>query len=150
MRVVIQLVKDASVEVNKRIIGNIGRGLLVFAGFEEGDTSEDIEWIARKIVRMRIFQDREQKMNLSVEDVEGQLLIISQFTLHASTKKGNRPSFMRAASTDDAEELYDQFIHILEHKYQLNIESGEFGAMMEVKLINDGPVTIFMDSKNRE
>lgn len=150
MRVIIQLVSEASVAVNSEIVGEIDKGLMVLAGFEEEDTEEDLQWIARKIVNMRIFPDEDDKMNLSVQDVNGEVLIVSQFTLHASTKKGNRPSFMQSASAKYAEKLYEKFLHILEHKHQQKIDSGEFGKMMKVKLTNDGPVTIYMDSKNRE
>ncbi len=150
MRVVIQLVKESSVQVNNSIIGRIGRGLMVLVGFEEADTMEDIQWISRKLLNMRIFPDEEGKMNLSVKDVSGEILIVSQFTLHASTKKGNRPSFIYAAPPDKARNLYNTFLKHLKSTTSIPISTGEFGAMMEVSLINDGPVTITMDSKNKQ
>ena len=150
MRAVIQRVRKASVRVDEYVTGSIGQGLLVFVGFESEDTKEDLKWLARKICRMRIFEDDEGKMNDSVQDVEGKLLVVSQFTLHASTKKGNRPSFMAAAGAEKAEKLYDRFVDHLSGQLDGAVETGVFGAMMDVELINDGPVTIWMDTKNKE
>lgn len=150
MRVIIQLVSKAGVKVDNSIVGEIGRGLLVLVGFEESDTMEDMKWIARKIENMRIFIDENGKMNRSVKDVGGEVLFVSQFTLHASTKKGNRPSFIYASPPDKALSQYNQFIELVKETYAVPVASGEFGAMMEVQLINDGPVTISMDSKNKE
>ena len=128
----------------------MGNGLLVLVGFEESDTSEDILWMCSKIARLRIFGDENGAMNLSVMDVDGEIMVVSQFTLHASTKKGNRPSFMKAAKPDMAIPLYEQFIEQLENEIQQKIPTGEFGADMKVSLVNDGPVTIIIDSKNKE
>ncbi|PQB03656.1 D-aminoacyl-tRNA deacylase [Aureitalea marina] len=150
MRVVIQRVSEASVEVDGKITGQIDRGLLVLLGIETSDTEEDALWLAGKIVRMRIFGDESGHMNLSVADVQGNILVVSQFTLHAQTKKGNRPSFIKAARPEQAKPIYNYFIHRLEDQMGKKISTGEFGAMMNVQLINDGPVTITMDSKLRE
>ena len=150
MRVVIQRVNRAAVRVNGQETGSIDKGLLVLAGFEEADTAEDVEWMVGKIVRLRIFDDSEGVMNLSVTDVDGQILVVSQFTLHAKTKKGNRPSYIMAAKPDIAIPLYNQFIARLEAETKKPVPSGIFGAMMRVSLENDGPVTIIIDTKNRE
>jgi D-tyrosyl-tRNA(Tyr) deacylase len=150
MRAVIQRVESASVMINSRVKSEIGRGLLVFIGIEENDTHEDIEWLCGKIIRLRIFNDSEGIMNLSVSDINGEILVISQFTLHASTKKGNRPSYIRAAKTDTAVNLYEEFIKRLEHAYHREIKTGKFGALMKISLVNDGPVTILIDTKNKE
>lgn len=150
MRVVIQRVSQANVSVNGSITGSIGNGLLVLAGFEHSDTEEDLEWMVGKIVRLRIFNDAEGIMNLSVIDVNGQILVISQFTLHAKTKKGNRPSYVQAAPPDIAIPLYEKFIMMLEHATTKRVERGVFGAMMDVSLVNSGPVTIIIDSKNKD
>lgn len=150
MRVVIQRVNHAAVRVNGQETGSIDKGLLVLAGFEEADTAEDVEWMAGKIVRLRIFDDSEGVMNLSVTDVDGQILVVSQFTLHAKTKKGNRPSYIMAAKPDIAIPLYNQFIARLEAETNKSVPSGIFGAMMRVSLENDGPVTIIIDTKNKE
>lgn len=150
MKVVIQRVSEASVTINKIVKGKINAGLLVLVGFEETDTQEDIAWMSGKITRLRIFGDDNENMNLSVSDVGGEILLISQFTLHASTKKGNRPSFIKAAKPDLAIPLYEQFIQQLEIDLGKPIQTGEFGADMKVALINDGPVTITIDSKNKE
>ena len=149
MRVTIQRVSEASVIINGQVKSSIGNGLLVLAGFEEADTQEDLEWMSSKIVNLRIFQDGNEQMNLSVKDVNGDIIIVSQFTLHALTKKGNRPSFIRAAKPDVAIPLYEKFISSLEKELGKKITTGIFGADMQVELINDGPVTIFMDSKDR-
>jgi D-tyrosyl-tRNA(Tyr) deacylase len=150
MRVIIQRVTSASVSIDNKVHNAIGKGLLVLVGFEESDTEEDLQWIAKKIVDMRIFSDSEGKMNLSIQDVGGEILLISQFTLFASTKKGNRPSFIRSAKPDIAIPLYEQFIVILNSHLPDKIKTGIFGADMKVALVNDGPVTILMDSKDRE
>lgn len=150
MRLVIQRVREAKVEVNEEVTGAIKTGLLLFVGVEEADDSDDVEWLCRKVVNMRIFNDDEGQMNLSVKDVSGEIIAVSQFTLHAATKKGNRPSFIRAAAPDYAEKLYEQFKFQLSALLGKTVESGRFGANMQVSLVNDGPVTITMDSKNRE
>ncbi|HNS30744.1 MAG TPA: D-aminoacyl-tRNA deacylase [Tenuifilaceae bacterium] len=150
MRVVIQRVNRAAVRVSGQETGSIGKGLLVLAGFEDADTAEDVEWMVGKIVRLRIFDDSEGVMNLSVTDVDGQILVVSQFTLHAKTKKGNRPSYIMAAKPDIAIPLYNQLIARLEAETNKSVPSGIFGAMMRVSLENDGPVTIIIDTKNRE
>ncbi|TNE75964.1 MAG: D-tyrosyl-tRNA(Tyr) deacylase [Bacteroidetes bacterium] len=148
MRALIQRVSRASVSVNNEIVGAIDQGLMVLLGIAHDDSTNDIDWLVGKITNMRIFSDEEGKMNLSVQDVKGQILVVSQFTLHASTKKGNRPSFIEAARPEIAIPLYEKF------KTELGkivpIASGEFGADMKVSLINDGPVTIWLDSQNKE
>ena len=150
MRVVIQRVSSASVTIDGKMKSSIEKGLLVLLGIEDADTNEDIEWLSGKITRLRIFGDETGAMNLSVADVNGEILLISQFTLHANTKKGNRPSFLKAAKPPTAIPLYEQFITQLEKDLKKTIQTGEFGADMKVNLINDGPVTIVIDSKNRE
>ena len=150
MRLVIQRVSEASVTVDGTVTGRIGTGLMILCGIELDDTSEDIAWLVPKVTQMRIFSDAEGKMNLSVKDIAGGLLIVSQFTLHASTKKGNRPSFIRAARPEQAIPLYEQFIRELETDTGRTVERGIFGADMKVALINDGPVTIVIDSRARE
>lgn len=149
MRVVLQKVSEASVTIDGNVNGAIGKGLLLLAGFEAEDTTEDLDWMVRKVLNMRIFSDEVGLMNLSVVDVEGELLVVSQFTLHASTKKGNRPSFIKAAKPDQAIPLYEQFLKMLQVQYKAP-QTGEFGANMKVSLLNDGPVTITIDSKNKE
>ena len=150
MRVLLQRVKNASVTIEGDIHSQINQGLLIFLGIEEEDGQEDIDWLVRKIVRMRIFSDENDAMNLSVQDVDGECLVVSQFTLHANSKKGNRPSFIRAAKPEIAIPLYEEFILQLSHEMDKEVKTGSFGAMMDVALINDGPVTIWMDSKSRE
>ena len=150
MRIVIQRVSEASVFINESEKRSIGKGLLLLCGIEEGDRQVDIEWISQKIVQMRIFSDAEDKMNLSLKDIDVEILLISQFTLHASTKKGNRPSFIKAARPDTAIPLYEKMIQQLEVDGGKKIITGEFGADMKVSLVNDGPVTIIIDSKNKE
>jgi len=150
MRTVIQRVSRASVTINNQKKSEIGSGLLVLAGFEESDNDTDIEWMCNKIVQLRIFNDSNNIMNLSVTDTGGGILIISQFTLHAKTKKGNRPSYIKAAPPDIAIPLYDKFVSRLTELLGKPVGSGEFGAMMEVELVNDGPVTIIIDTKNKE
>jgi D-tyrosyl-tRNA(Tyr) deacylase len=148
MRVVIQRVSRAAVHIEGKTVGAIARGLLILVGVEEADGEEDLVWLCGKIVGMRIFSDPEGKMNLSVVDVGGSALVVSQFTLHASTKKGNRPGFTKAARPETAIPLYERFV--AELRKSVPVETGEFGADMQVELTNDGPVTILMDSKNRE
>lgn len=150
MRVVVQRVSSARVTIAGRIAGQIERGLLIFVGIEAADTAADGEWLAQKIAKLRIFADAEQHMNLSVVDLAGGILLISQFTLHASTQKGTRPSFNAAARPEHARPLYEQFIAQLTAALGRQVETGEFGAMMEVTLVNDGPVTLVIDSKIRE
>ena len=150
MRSTIQRVSEASVTVEEKMISSIGIGLLVLVGFEEADTNEDIEWTAAKLVNLRIFTDENELMNLSVKDVKGDIIVVSQFTLHAMTKKGNRPSFIRAAKPNIAIALYEKFIFLVGKELGKNVGTGEFGGDMKVSLINDGPVTINIDSKNRE
>ena len=150
MRVVIQRVSQASVTIEQKIKSEIGAGLVILLGIEEADTSEDVEWLVRKILQMRIFPDDEGVMNRSLLDVAGEILLISQFTLHASTKKGNRPSYIKAAKPDQAIPLYQETIKLIEAELGKEIGTGEFGADMKISLINDGPVTITMDSKNKE
>ena len=150
MRVVIQRVSEASVKIEGLLKGRIGPGMLILAGFEEEDHREDLEWMVRKIANLRIFDDDQGVMNLSVSRVSGQLLVVSQFTLHASTRKGNRPSYVKAAVPDIAIPLYESFCTMLQTYTGIKIETGEFGAHMEVQLINNGPVTIIIDSKKRE
>lgn len=150
MRVVIQRVKKASVEVDKKIVSEINNGLLILLGIEADDTQEDINWLTRKIANLRIFSDENDAMNLSVIDIKGDIIVVSQFTLHASTKKGNRPSFIKAARPDVAIPLYESFVLQLEKEINKKIQTGVFGAMMDISLINDGPVTICIDTKNKE
>ena len=150
MRAVIQRVSKASVSIHGTERGQIGHGLLVFIGIEESDNREDIDWLSGKISRLRIFNDNEGVMNLSIQDTAGEILVISQFTLHASTKKGNRPSYILAARPETAIPLYEQFVKQISLDLGKEVKTGEFGAMMEIGLINDGPVTIIIDSKNRE
>lgn len=150
MRIVLQRVKKASVSVQQEIIGSIHQGLLILLGIEPEDTQKDIDWLIKKITSMRIFNDDNNTMNLSVSDVQGEILVVSQFTLHASTKKGNRPSYIRAAKPEIAIPLYEKFILDLERSMGNPIPTGKFGANMQVELINDGPVTIILDSKNKE
>lgn len=150
MRIVIQRVLNADVKITGKTIGEISRGLLVLVGFEEADTTEDLQWISAKISALRIFEDTDGKMNLSLRDTGGELLVVSQFTLFADTKKGNRPSFIRAAKPETAIPLYEQFIRLLQQQIPCKIQTGKFGANMQVSLVNDGPVTICIDSKNKE
>jgi D-tyrosyl-tRNA(Tyr) deacylase len=150
MRVVLQRVSEASVTIAGEKTAAIGPGFLILLGIESSDTQEDIDWLAGKIARLRLFSDAEGAMNLSLEDSGGQCLVVSQFTLHASTKKGNRPSFIKAARPEVAIPLYEAFVLRLEEELKKKLETGRFGAMMEVALINDGPVTIQIDSKRKE
>jgi D-tyrosyl-tRNA(Tyr) deacylase len=150
MRTVIQRVTKASVSINDEVRSEIGTGLLVLAGFEETDNETDIEWLCNKIVNLRIFDDSNNIMNRSILDVGGDILAISQFTLHAKTKKGNRPSYIKAARPEIAKPLYERFVIRLSELIGKGIGTGEFGAMMQVELINDGPVTIIIDTKEKE
>lgn len=150
MRVVIQRVSQASVTIEGRLTGAIEKGLLVLVGFEQTDSDEDVEWMTGKITQLRIFDDDQGVMNLSVKEIFGDILIVSQFTLHAKTKKGNRPSYIQAATPSIAIPLYEEFIKRVENAIGKKVATGEFGAMMMVSLVNDGPVTIIIDSKNRE
>ena len=150
MRGVIQRVNAAEVMIDGRTVGRIGPGLLVLVGVEEGDTSADADWVAEKTARMRIFADEAGKMNRSVVDIDGGLLVVSQFTLHAATQKGNRPSFLRAARPEEAVPLYERFLAALEREAGRPVARGVFAADMEVSLVNDGPVTILLDSRRRE
>lgn len=150
MRLVIQRVAEASVTVAGNLKSSIKNGLLILLGIEDADTPEDIEWLCKKVSLLRVFDDENGVMNLSVKDVEGELLVVSQFTLHASTKKGNRPSYIKASKPDFAIPMYERFVKTLEAISGIRVQTGEFGAMMEVRLLNDGPVTIIMDSKNKE
>ncbi|MDT0641542.1 D-aminoacyl-tRNA deacylase [Zunongwangia sp. F363] len=149
MRVVLQRVAEASVTINHRVNAVIEKGILILFGIEDEDGEEDVEWLCNKIVKMRIFNDEDQVMNLSLKDVGGDAIVVSQFTLHASTKKGNRPSYIKAARPEIAIPLYEKFIEVLEEKLGKKVGTGEFGADMKVSLLNDGPVTILMDSKNK-
>lgn len=149
MIVVIQRVSESSVKIDGHISGQIGKGLMILLGIEEADGQEDIEWLSKKTVNLRIFPDENGVMNKSVLESGGDILLISQFTLHASTKKGNRPSYIKAAKPDIAIPLYERFIEVLESEMGKPIQTGEFGADMKVSLVNDGPVTIIIDSKNR-
>lgn len=150
MRIVIQRVAEASVTVEGSVTGLIGTGLLVLMGIEDADTDEDITWLSNKIVNLRIFNDESGVMNLGIKDVGGDILLVSQFTLHASTKKGNRPSYIKASKPDIAVPMYEKMIRQLEIDLGKKIQTGIFGADMKVWLLNDGPVTIVIDSKNRE
>ena len=150
MRAVIQRVSEASVTVNNKVISSINNGLLVLLGIEDADTSEDIIWLIGKLSKMRIFSDSEGKMNLSLNDCNGSLLLVSQFTLHAMTAKGNRPSFIRSAKPEKAIPVYEEFIKIWQQQTNVPIQTGEFGADMKINLLNDGPVTIVIDSKAKE
>jgi D-tyrosyl-tRNA(Tyr) deacylase len=149
MKVVAQRVREAAVNIEGVVVGQIGVGLLLLAGFEAADSEEDIDWMAAKLIQMRIFSDENGLMNKSVQDIGGEMLVVSQFTLHASTKKGNRPSFIQAARPEQAIPLYENFKKQLAILLGKPIASGEFGADMQVQLTNDGPVTIVIDSKNK-
>ncbi len=150
MRLVVQRVSSASVKVDKLVVSEIGTGVLILAGIEDADTAEDIDWLVKKVCQLRIFGDPEGVMNLSVQDVSGEMIVVSQFTLHASTKKGNRPSYVRAARPETAIPLYEQLIFEFSKTLGKQVGTGIFGAHMDVSLINDGPVTIILDSKNKE
>jgi len=150
MRIIIQRVSEASVKVEGEIISAIKNGMLVLVGIEDSDSEDDIEWLTTKIVQLRIFDDENGVMNLSVKDVNGEILIVSQFTLHASTKKGNRPSYIRASKPDFAIPMYEKFIQKTQELLGKKVGTGKFGAMMDVALVNDGPVTIIIDSKQKD
>lgn len=150
MRVVVQLVKQASVTVEEKVISEIKKGYLILLGIEVEDTQEDINWLAGKITRLRIFNDDNDAMNNSIIEANGDVIVVSQFTLQAKTKKGNRPSFIKAARPEIAIPLYEKFVAQLESELGKKVQTGKFGAMMDVALINDGPVTILIDSKKRE
>ena len=150
MRVVIQRVTSASVVVDNNSVANIGIGLLILVGIEAADSQEDIDWLVSKIIKIRIFEDENQVMNNSIQDISGDIIVVSQFTLHAATKKGNRPSYIKAARPEIAVPLYENFNRKLELEFGRKIQTGIFGADMKVSLLNDGPVTILIDSKNRE
>jgi len=150
MRVVIQKVREASVSVEGKVISEIGQGLLVLVGVENNDTEDDIDYLVKKTAQLRIFQDQDGVMNLSVKDVICEVIVVSQFTLEASTKKGNRPSYIKAARPEQSVPLYERFVRSLETALGKKVGTGEFGAMMEVSLVNDGPVTIIIDSKQKD
>lgn len=150
MRTVLQKVSSASVTIENKVVANIQKGLLVLVGIEDADNQEDIDWLVGKIAKIRLFNDENQLMNLSVQDINGDIIVVSQFTLHAATKKGNRPSYIKAAKPEIAVPLYDNFVRKLEQELGNKIQTGVFGADMKVSLVNDGPVTIIIDSKNRE
>ena len=149
MKVIIQRVSKASVIIADKIVSEIKLGLLILVGIENADTDEDITWLSKKITNLRIFNDASQRMNLSIQDVAGDIIVVSQFTLHASTKKGNRPSYIKAAKPDIAIPLYESFVNQIEKELGKKVQTGEFGAYMQLDFVNDGPVTISMDSKNK-
>lgn len=150
MRILIQRVSEASVTIDGNVKSAIGYGLLLLVGIEHEDDKTDIEWLTKKVLNLRIFNDENEVMNRSVKDIDGEILVISQFTLHASTKKGNRPSYIKAAKPEVSIPLYEQFVQQLEKEFGKTVGTGEFGADMKVQLLNDGPVTIWIDSKNKE
>lgn len=150
MKVVIQRVSSASVTIDSKIVADIQKGLLVLVGIEDADTQEDINWLCQKITNLRIFGDEDDVMNLSVKDIDGEIIVVSQFTLHASTKKGNRPSYLKASRPEVAIPMYENFIKHIEKELGKKVQTGIFGADMKVLLLNDGPVTIQIDSKNKE
>lgn len=150
MKAVIQRVLQSSVTIDQKVVAQIDKGLLVLIGIEDSDTKEDIDWLTSKIANLRIFGDENQVMNLSVKDITGEMLVVSQFTLHALTKKGNRPSYIKAARPEIAIPLYEAFVHQMEIELGKKVQTGQFGADMKVALINDGPVTIIIDTKNKE
>jgi len=150
MRIVIQRVSEASVKVEGEIISSIKKGMLILVGIEDADTQDDIDFLVKKIVLLRIFDDENGVMNLSVKEVEGEIIVVSQFTLHASTRKGNRPSYIRASKPDFAIPMYEKLIESVEIAFGKKVGTGKFCAMMDVALVNDGPVTIIIDSKNKE
>ncbi|MDD3567060.1 MAG: D-aminoacyl-tRNA deacylase [Bacteroidales bacterium] len=150
MRVVIQRVSEASVTVGGGVVGSIAKGMLILVGFEDADVDGDIDWMVNKLCNLRIFDDAEDVMNLSIMDIEGEFLVVSQFTLHAKTRKGNRPSYIKAAHPETAIPLYHQFVDKLRRHSQLTVSEGIFGAKMLVDIRNDGPVTIIIDTKNKE
>jgi D-tyrosyl-tRNA(Tyr) deacylase len=149
LKVVIQRVLSAAVSISEKIVAQIDHGLLVLVGIEDEDSQEDIHWLSQKIINLRIFGDENEVMNLSVKDIHGAIIIVSQFTLHANTKKGNRPSYIKASKPEIAIPMYEKFVHQMELELGKKIQTGKFGADMKVALVNDGPVTIIIDSKNK-
>jgi D-aminoacyl-tRNA deacylase len=150
MKIVLQRVSSASVTIDHKIVAEIQKGLLVLIGIEDADNQEDIDWLVSKIVNLRVFGDENYVMNLSVKDIDGEIIVVSQFTLHASTKKGNRPSYIKASKPDIAIPIYENFVQKLRFEFGKKIQTGVFGANMKVSLINDGPVTIVIDTRNKE
>ncbi|WP_339887678.1 D-aminoacyl-tRNA deacylase [uncultured Flavobacterium sp.] len=150
MKAVIQRVSEASVTIENKIVAQINQGLLILIGIEDADNQEDINWLTTKIANLRIFADENEVMNLSVKDINGEIIVVSQFTLHAATKKGNRPSYLKAAKPEIAIPLYENFVSQMENEIGKKVQTGQFGADMKVALINDGPVTIIIDTKNKE
>ena len=150
MKIVLQRVSSASVTIENKVVADIQKGLLILVGIEDTDGQEDIDWLVGKITKIRVFDDENHVMNLSVQDIDGDIIVVSQFTLHANTKKGNRPSYIKAAKPDIAIPLYENFVKKLDFELGKKIQTGVFGADMKVSLLNDGPVTIIIDSKNRE
>ena len=150
MKAVIQRVSKASVEVNNQCIAHVTTGLLVLVGIEDGDNQEDINWLTSKIANLRIFSDANEVMNLSVKEIQGEIIVVSQFTLHASTKKGNRPSYIKASKPETAIPLYESFVKQMEVALGKKVQTGQFGADMKIALLNDGPVTLVIDTKNKE
>jgi len=150
VKIVIQRVSEARVKVSDKIISEIKLGFLILLGVEKSDSKEDINWLVNKISNLRVFSDNELKMNLSIKDIKGEIIVVSQFTLHAKTKKGNRPSYIKAANPEQAEHLYEEFILQLKNESAVSVQSGVFRANMQVDIVNDGPVTIIMDTKNKE
>lgn len=149
MKVVIQRVSSASVTISEDIVAQIDNGLLILVGIEDNDSHEDINWLSQKIINLRVFGDENEVMNLSVKDIQGEIIIVSQFTLHASTKKGNRPSYIKASKPEIAIPMYEKFVKQMELELGKKIQTGKFGADMKVALVNDGPVTLIIDSKNK-
>jgi D-tyrosyl-tRNA(Tyr) deacylase len=149
LKAVLQRVSSASVTISEKIVAQIDSGLLVLVGIEDADTQEDIHWISQKIVNLRVFGDENSVMNLSVKDIQGDIIVVSQFTLHANTKKGNRPSYIKASKPEIAIPLYENFVQQMELELDKKIQTGKFGADMKVAIVNDGPVTIIIDSKNK-
>lgn len=150
MKIVLQRVSEASVTVDNQKVADIQKGLLILVGIEDADSQEDIDWLTGKIIKMRIFGDENDVMNCSVQDIDGDIIVVSQFTLHASTKKGNRPSYIKASKPEFAIPMYENFVKSLEKEFGKKVQTGIFGADMKVNLLNDGPVTILIDSKNRD
>ena len=150
MKAVIQRVSESSVTINNEIVAQIQKGLLVLVGIEDADNQEDINWLISKIANLRIFPDENEVMNLSLKDIDGEIIVVSQFTLHAATKKGNRPSYIKASKPEIAIPLYNSFVQQMEKELSKKVQTGQFGADMKVSLVNDGPVTIIIDTKNKE
>ncbi len=150
MRVILQRCKYSKLRIENELFSEIGEGLMILLGIEKSDDEKDIEWLVRKILNLRIFDDKNQVMNLSVQDVEGEIMVVSQFTLFASTKKGNRPSYIKSAPPDISEPLYNKFVSKMRQETKCKVATGKFGAMMDIELVNNGPVTIMIDSKIKE